>query len=166
MLIRPAAAADVPALHALIERAYRGEASRAGWTHEADYLTGPRTTAATVAAIVADPAATMLVAIDGERLAACVQVTDCGDGLAYMGLLAVEPTGQAGGTGRAMIAAAEEVARAFGARRIEMTVVDRRATLIAYYERRGYALTGETRPFPAELLEGAPLAFVVLAKSL
>ena len=164
--IRRATPADIPALHALIERAYRGPESRAGWTHEADYLTRPRTTAATLAGIIADPAATMLLAVDGERLAACVQVTDCGDGVAYMGMLAVEPTAQAGGTGRTMIAAAEDMARGFGARRMEMTVVDRRATLIAYYERRGYVVTGETRPFPAALLEDAPLAFAVLAKDL
>lgn len=166
MPIRPATAADVPALHALIERAYRGDASRAGWTHEADYLSGPRTTAAAVAAIVADPSATMLVADAGGAIVACVQVTDSGDGLAYLGLLAVEPTGQAAGVGRTMIAAAETHARAFGARRMEMTVVDRRAALIAYYERRGYAPTGETRPFPAELIEAMPLGLVVLAKIL
>ena len=41
--IRPATAADIPALHALIESAYRGEVSRAGWTTEADLLDGQRT---------------------------------------------------------------------------------------------------------------------------
>jgi GNAT superfamily N-acetyltransferase len=164
--IRRATPADIPALHALIERAYRGPEARAGWTHEADYLTGPRTDAATLAGVIADPAATMLLAVDGDRIAACVQVTDIGDGLAYMGMLAVEPTAQAGGTGRTMIAAAEDFARGLGATRMEMTVVDRRATLIAYYERRGYVLTGETRPFPAALVERVPLAFVVLAKPL
>ena len=164
--IRPATMADLPALHALIERAYRGPAARAGWTHEADYLSGPRTDAATLAATLADARATMLLATAGDRIAACVQVTDCGDGVAYMGMLAVEPAEQAGGTGRAMIAAAEDFARTLGARRMEMTVVDRRIELIAYYARRGYAPTGETRPFPPELLEATPLAFVVLAKTL
>jgi GNAT superfamily N-acetyltransferase len=164
--LRPATPDDLPALHALIERAYRGEGARAGWTHEADYLSRPRTTAADLAATLADPAATFLLAVDGDRIAACVQVADVGGGVAYLGMLAVEPGEQAAGAGRAMIAAAEDRARSFGARRMEMTVVDRRATLIAYYQRRGYALTGETRPFPADLLEGTPLAFVVLAKSL
>ena len=41
--IRDAAPADIPALHALIESAYRGESSRAGWTTEADLLDGQRT---------------------------------------------------------------------------------------------------------------------------
>ena len=36
--IRDAVTADIPALHRLIESAYRGEASRAGWTTEADLL--------------------------------------------------------------------------------------------------------------------------------
>jgi len=164
--IRPATAADVPALHALIERAYRGETARAGWTHEADYLTGPRTDAAALTALIADPAQTMLLMHESDRLVACVGLTDKGGGLVYLGLFAVDPAGQAQGVGRTVLAAAEDHARANGATRIEMTVVDRRATLIAWYERRGYALTGETRPFPVALLEGTPLAFVVLAKPL
>lgn len=165
-MIRPATLADVPPLHALVERAYRGAASRAGWTHEADFLTGPRTDAATLAAIVADPAQAFLLAISGGVIAACVAVSDRGDGVAYLGLLAVEPTGQAQGLGRTMIAAAEDHARRLGATRMEMTVVDTRAALIAWYERRGYVRTGEARPFPPELIEDTPLAFTVLAKAL
>ena len=54
---------------------------------------------------------------------------------------------------------------------IEMTVINIRATLIAWYERRGYRLTGETRPFPyGDDRFGTPtrpdLAFVVLEKPL
>jgi hypothetical protein len=52
-----------------------------------------------------------------------------------------------------------------------MTVVNLRDTLIAWYERRGYAPTGETEPFPyGDARFGAPrrddLAFVVLRKRL
>ncbi len=165
-MIRTATPDDVPALHALVERAYRGPASRAGWTHEADFLTGPRTDAATLARGIVDPAQTFLLAVPTDAIAACVAVSDRGDGVAYLGMLAVEPTGQANGLGRTMIAAAEDYARRLGATRMEMTVVDSRAALIAWYERRGYARTGEARPFPPELLEGAPLAFIVLAKEL
>jgi ribosomal protein S18 acetylase RimI-like enzyme len=160
--LRHATAADVPALHALIERAYRGDAARAGWTHEADLLSGPRTDAATLAAIVADPASTVLLNGDGG-LRASITVTDRG-GIAYLGMLAVDPALQATGLGRTMLAAAEAHARAHGATAVEMTVVDRRPELIAYYERRGYVRTGEVRPFPAELTEDRPLALIVLAK--
>lgn len=166
MPIRLAMSADLPALHALIERAYRGDSSRAGWTHEADYLSAPRTSLSEVAAILADPAQTMLVLEEGGALVACVALTDRGDGTVYLGFLTVEPIAQAAGTGRTVLAAAENNARVSGARQIEMTVVDRRRELIAWYERRGYARTGETRPFPAALIEAVPLAFVVLTKPL
>lgn len=58
-----------------------------------------------------------------------------------------------------------------GARRIEMTVVHVRDSLIAWYERRGYASTGERRPFPYDDTRyGSPLRddleFVVLGKGL
>ncbi|MDA4825259.1 GNAT family N-acetyltransferase, partial [Enterobacter kobei] len=73
---------------------------------------------------------------------------DEGGGTAYLGMLSVEPERQAGGLGRFMIAAAEaEAAARFGARTIRMTVIRQRPELIAWYERRGYALTGETEPF-------------------
>jgi len=52
-----------------------------------------------------------------------------------------------------------------------MTVIEQRAELIAWYERRGYRRTGETKPFPyGDERFGIPrrpdLRFVVLAKSL
>jgi hypothetical protein len=53
---------------------------------------------------------------------------------------------------------------------MEMTVIEGRDELIAWYERRGYALTGERRPFPMDDprfgLPRRPLAFVVLTKAL
>ncbi|GLK47226.1 hypothetical protein GCM10017620_01990 [Brevundimonas intermedia] len=99
-------------------------------------------------------------------LVGCVQVARVGDDLAYLGMLTVEPTLQASGLGRRLLDAAESEAVArFAARRMEMTVIHRRAELIAWYERRGYRHTGETRPFPV-----APprpeLDFVVLEKGL
>jgi hypothetical protein len=52
-----------------------------------------------------------------------------------------------------------------------MTVIAQRAELIAWYERRGYVRTGETRPFPyGDERFGRPLRddlhFVVLEKQL
>ena len=192
LTIRPATAADLAALHPLIERAYRGAPARLGWTHEADLLRGPRTSVAALAALVGDPAQTMLVAIEradagegasaggsetgGNRdsesdnasgtIVACVQVSDLG-GVAYLGQLAVEPARQASGLGRSMIAAAEAYARGLGATRVEMTVIADRTELISYYQRRGYILTGEKRPFPYEAsIAGAVLHMVVLARTL
>lgn len=164
-VIRPAIVADLPRLHPVIERAYRGEDARAGWTHETDLLDGQRTDMATLAAIFDDPATRLLIALNGETPIGCVQVSDHGGGTAYLGLLCIEPRLQAAGLGRRLIAAAEDTARAtFAARRIEMTVIENRAELIAYYERRGYARTGERRDFPIAVQP--PLFMAVLAKAL
>ena len=43
MELEPATADDLPELHALVERAYRGDGARAGWTHEADLVGAVRT---------------------------------------------------------------------------------------------------------------------------
>lgn len=172
MSIRVATAADIPALHALVEGAYRGDSARRGWTHEADLLGGQRTDAAALAAIIADPAQRILVDVDDGVIAGCVQIARGAGGGAYLGLLSVDPARQAGGRGSRLIAAAEAMAAAdFAAHSIEMTVIRQRGELIAYYRRRGYTETGEERPFPLDnprfgLPRTRELAFVVLAKAL
>ena len=162
---RAATVADIALLHALVERAYRGETARAGWTHEADMIEGPRTDAATLQGLIESADEEVFVAIRDGRIIGCVQVSDKGDGLAYLGLLAVDPDIQASGLGKAMIAFAEqEAVTRFGARAMEMTVIGRRPELIAYYERRGFVATGEIRPFPIVLTP--PLELKVLKKAL
>ena len=161
--IRIATRADLPRLHPIIERAYRGDSARQGWTHEADLLSGARTDDATLQAMLDDPAQILLIAERDGVAIGCVSLTGRGDGLVYLGLLCVDPTCQAGGIGKVILTEAERVAREqLDADRIEMTVIDRRAELIAYYERRGYGRTGEQRPFPVTL--DPPLGMVVLEK--
>jgi ribosomal protein S18 acetylase RimI-like enzyme len=166
LTIRPATHDDLAALHPVIERAYRGDAARGGWTHEADLIVeGTRTDLATLEAILADPAQRLLVALVENGPIGCVQVTDKGDGLTYLGLLCVDPNLQAAGLGKQLVAAAEDCARdVFGARQMEMTVIDRRVELIAYYERRGYLNAGEKRDFVIPL--DPPLFMDVLVKAL
>lgn len=164
-LIRLATPSDLPRLHAVIERAYRGEAARAGWTHEGDLLEGARTDIATLEAIVADSNARLLIALNDDLPLGCVQVTNRGDGLCYLGLLCVEPLLQAGGLGKRLLEAAENLARdTFSASAMEMTVIDSRVELITYYERRGYARTSERRDFPIPVTP--PLYMTVLVKDL
>ena len=172
MIIDPATAADLPALHALVESAYRGDSARGGWTHEADLLGGQRTDLAALSHQIEDPAQAIHVARDGAGLAGCVAIADRGGGTAYIGLVTVDPERQASGLGRQLLIAAEEHAtQSFAADRAEMTVISLRTELIAWYQRRGYALTGETRPFPAAdprvgLPQRGDLGFVVMAKPL
>lgn len=164
-LIRLAARDDLPALHPVIERAYRGDTAREGWTHEADLIEGDRTSVAVLEEILANAQQRLILAEHEGRPVGCVSVTDLEDGFAYLGQLCVEPRLQAGGLGKVLIAAAEQAARqTFGAHTIEMTVIEGRAELIDYYRRRGYALTGERRDFPIDL--DPPLFMAVLEKPL
>ncbi len=165
IVIRAARVGDLYLLHPMIERAYRGDSARAGWTHEADLLEGERTSLDVLEGIVADPMQRLLVAIRDKRPIGCVAISNRGGGLAYLGQLCVEPTLQAGGLGRRLIGAAEGTAAAvFKATRIEMTVIDSRIELIDYYVRRGYRPTAERRDFPLPV--DPPLYMTVLEKPL
>lgn len=162
---------DAAALQPLVHRAYRGDSARGGWTHEADLLDGQRIDAADLESLIADPTQVVVVAEASGAAVGCVQVSDKGKGLAYLGMLTVDPALQGSGLGRALIAEAERVAKdRFGADRMEMTVIVQRAELIDWYVRRGYALTGERRPFPATdprfgLPKRNDLEFVVLGRT-
>ncbi|WP_027343283.1 GNAT family N-acetyltransferase [Hamadaea tsunoensis] len=148
LLFRTATAEDVPAVVRLVESAYRGDASRAGWTTEADILDGQRTDAAAVAALIDDPLARLLLAVRDAEIVACCHLEDRGE-YAYFGMFAVRPTEQGGGLGRAVMAEAERFARdEWHVARMHMTVISVRDELIAWYERRGYRRTGEMSPFP------------------
>lgn len=170
LTVRRAGDDDAVGLHALIEGAYRGDSARRGWTHEADLLGGQRTDVEALQALLATAGQTMLVAEAGGRLVGCVNLQDLG-GTAYLGMLSVDPTLQAQGLGRRLVAAAEALAADLGAATVEMTVIRRRSELIAWYERRGYRLTGETRPFPMHdprfgIPQSDDLEFVVMEKRL
>lgn len=169
--IRLATHADVPALHRLIEGAYRGDSARAGWTHEADLLGGQRTDEAALRAMLADPAERVLLAEEAGAAVGCVALRDLGNGAAYLGMLTVDPGRQTGGLGTRLLRTAEADARARELGRVEMTVIGRRAELVAWYERRGYRPTGERRPFPLDdprfgLPRTRDLDFVVLERIL
>lgn len=156
---RAATPADVNAVVTLTQSAYRGDASRVGWTTEADLLDGQRTDAREVAELIVRSDAEVLLAErrsagaeqDWQLVASCVvECLSCdhaGDG--YFGMFSVRPDAQGNGTGRALLAEAERIARDdWHCRAMRMTVIDVRAELIAWYERRGYRRTGEYRPFP------------------
>jgi ribosomal protein S18 acetylase RimI-like enzyme len=169
--VRVAGVSEVPSLVALVESAYRGESSAEGWTSESELLGGQRTDADAVRALVVSTHDVVLVMGEPHAPIACCAVGHHG-GPATFGMFAVGPAGQGRGTGRGMLAAAEAyAAERWGAREMELTVIRQRDALIAWYERRGYARTGETRPFPyGDERFGIPLRddleFVVLRRAL
>ncbi|MFF2523085.1 GNAT family N-acetyltransferase [Streptomyces liangshanensis] len=145
---RDATAADTDTLVALIESAYRGDSSRAGWTTEADILHGQRTDPKGVLAVIESTAGRLLVFERDGGTVACCQLEHRGE-VAYFGMFAVRPTAQGGGLGKQIMAAAERVAQeTWGVTEMQMTVISVREELIAWYERRGYRRTGKMTPFP------------------
>ncbi|MGW0548940.1 GNAT family N-acetyltransferase [Streptomyces altiplanensis] len=148
LTFRDATETDVDALVALIESAYRGEASRSGWTTEADILEGQRTDPEGVLDVVKSPDSRLLAVERDGALVACCQLEHRGEA-AYFGMFAVRPQMQGAGLGKVIIAEAERTVReTWDAREMHMTVISVREDLIAWYERRGYRRTGKTTPFP------------------
>ncbi|GAB3343090.1 GNAT family N-acetyltransferase [Marilutibacter aestuarii] len=145
---RFATEADIPALVALVTSCYRGTASRAGWTTEADLLEGQRIDPLVLHADIQRERSHVLVAEVDGTMEACAHVADV-DGAGYFGMFSVAPTRQGGGLGSVVLAEAERVAReTLGLPAMRMTVIDVREELIAWYERRGYRRTGVKKPFP------------------
>jgi ribosomal protein S18 acetylase RimI-like enzyme len=171
LMFRSAQAADADAVVALVESAYRGPSSRAGWTTEADLLGGQRTDRREVDALLDSAQATIVLALLEGQLVGCVCVRLEPPQLAHVGMFAIRPDLQSRGLGRVLLAEAERVARDRGARGAEMTVLEQRPELLAWYERRGWQQTGETEPFPYDdprfgLPRRPDLRFLVLIKSL
>lgn len=142
---------ELEEIAALVNAAYRGETSRAGWTSESELLGGQRTDADALRAdLAATPGATILTMREtgAGAIIASVWLEPAGAETYYLGMLTVNPRVQAGGLGRVLLAHAESFAAAAGARRMQLTVIEQRESLIAWYERRGYRRTGAVKPFP------------------
>lgn len=171
LAFRAATEGDIDTVVALVESAYRGDASRAGWTTEADLLDGRRTGADDIQAILARQQSCLLLAEQGGELVACAHVA-MEDGAGYFGMFSVVPTRQGGGLGKQVLAEAERIAAMhWGCELMRMTVIDVREELMLFYERRGYRRTGIHKPFPyGDARFGLPrrddLRFEVLEKRL
>jgi ribosomal protein S18 acetylase RimI-like enzyme len=171
LMFRGATLADLDALVELVTSAYRGEASRQGWTTEADFLEGNRIDRDVLARDIERPHSRVLVAERDGEMIACAHVCE-EDGAGYFGMFSVSPSLQGGGIGKALLAESERIVRnEWNLPAMRMTVIDIRDELIAFYERRGYALTGVKKPFPyGDPRYGIPtrddLRFEVLEKAL
>ena len=171
LMFRAATVDDTDALVALVTSAYRGDASRVGWTTEADFLDGNRIDREVLVEDIRREHSRVLVAERDGTMIACAHVCEDG-GAGYFGMFSVDPGLQGGGVGKAVLAEAERIVRdEWGLPTMRMTVIDIRDELMAFYERRGYVRTGAKKPFPyGDARFGIPLRedlrFEVMEKAL
>jgi ribosomal protein S18 acetylase RimI-like enzyme len=167
---RKATVADIPAIHLLVESVYRGENSRKGWTTEADFLEGQRTDPELLREMFDSANAFFILAFtSGARLVGSTYL-EKREGHAYLGMLSVDVLAQNLKVGRRIMTEAERtVEKEWGLKEIRIRVIDIRAELISWYERRGYKLTNEYTEFPIDPRLGTikveKLRFVGMKKS-
>jgi N-acetylglutamate synthase-like GNAT family acetyltransferase len=105
-----------------------------------------------------------VVAEEDGALAGCVYVEVRGE-RGYFGLLAVDPALQRSGVGSRLVAIAEDECRSAGCRVMDLTIVNLRTELPAFYQRLGYVESG-TLPFPSEQEANQPCHLVRMSKPL
>jgi ribosomal protein S18 acetylase RimI-like enzyme len=148
---RRARGEDADIVAALVNSGYRGEASKQGWTTEADLLDGVRTDAADVRKLIEAHDSMIYLCLQGAEIIGSVHLQNAHGGVGYLGLFVVKPTLQGTGIGKQFMLAVERAAQfAWGIRKMTMTVITVRTELLAFYERRGYRRTGKFIPFPAD----------------
>jgi ribosomal protein S18 acetylase RimI-like enzyme len=164
--------ADLEALARLMNAAYGGTGEVAGWTHVKEFLVGDRTSASALRAeLEASPQAEFLVLRNAASgaLRGSVWLEPRSASVWYLGSLTVDPSEQNEGLGRKILDAAELRLASRGAAKVLIDVLNVRDSLIAWYQRRGYRLTGAAHAFPyADHRYGVPqrpdLEFIELEK--
>ncbi|MBP5986777.1 MAG: GNAT family N-acetyltransferase [Azonexus sp.] len=154
--LRSASELDAGKIALLVNRAYRPLPHERGWTHEADLVTGRRTTEEQVLSLFCSQSS-ILVAHQDAEIVACVHVkaSECS---AEIGMLAIDPGYQTKGLGKLMLECAERHAmEQFGATVFNISVLSSRLELIAFYERRAYIRTGQTMAYPVSAGVGEPM---------
>jgi ribosomal protein S18 acetylase RimI-like enzyme len=145
---RKAVLTDAEAISKLVNTAYRGEPSRAGWTTEADILDGLRTSADEVERLIVTKNTIIFLCLNDDELLGSICL-EMAQGVVQIGMFVVNPTMQANGIGKRLLAEAESLAQCmWGIEQFQMHVITIRHELIAFYERRGYMRTGIVSAFP------------------
>jgi len=159
---------DIPLLETLLNSAYRGEASKKGWTSEADLLKGEiRTDTETLKDIMQTKDGVFLKYTNDEnKIEGCVFLHKQGDRL-YLGMLSVSPLLQARGVGKQLMNKAILFAKEENCSSIYMKVISVRHELISWYEKQGFKKTSKREPFPTDNRFGIPtqpLEFEIMEK--
>ena len=151
--MRAAEPADASAIARLVNAAFRPERF---------FTDADRTDPEKVGALLRK--GKFLLHFEDGVLAGCVYFELRGE-RGYFGLLAVDPQRQRSGIGARLIAAAEQHCRSAGCRFMDLTFVNVRQELPAYYQQFGYVENG-TLPFPADQVTTIPVHLVQMSKPL
>lgn len=128
------------------------------------FLEGTRTDSVRLTAMM--EAGTFFVAEDAARILASIYVEIRGS-RGYIGMLAVDPSLQGKGLGRAMIQAAEDHCRVAGCIAMDLVVLSLRPDLPPRYRKLGYMETGTEEFTPTRRLkDGMECHAILMSKNL
>ncbi len=153
---RQAILTDADSVARLVNSAYRGESSRAGWTTEADLLDGLRVSSREVRRLIESVDAIIFLCFNDADLIGSICIENVQD-TAQIGMFVVKPTLQGQGVGKQLLTAAENLAlETWAVQKFQMHVITLRHALISFYERRGYQRTGISSDFPVNAVMWQP----------
>jgi ribosomal protein S18 acetylase RimI-like enzyme len=154
---------DIPELIKVVNAAYRGEESKKGWTSPAYFVGGDiRIDEQALMKMFQNSLAVLLKYVEDEKIVGCVYLEIQGHDL-YLGMLSVLPDLQGKSIGKKLLVASEEYAKKNKMKNIVINVITRQEKLISWYERHGYMMTSETKPYPEDGKFGKPLEKLVFA---
>ena len=151
---RTAAERDVPAIVALVNAAFAVERS---------FVDRDRTTTDEIRTMM-QRGTFVVVDRDTDALLACMFL-ERRDRHVYLGMLSIHPSQQGRGLGRAMMAAAEAQARAWGCGAIDIRILHLRTELPPFYLALGFVETGRTDPVD-DPQSRIPYHFILMSKRL
>ncbi len=171
-MFRLAQLSDSPQIASLVNSVYRGEKAKTSWSSEAHILGGQRTDPQMIEELITAPNSFILLweKQGSSQLQACVHLT-INQNASHLGMLSVEIESQNKGLGKIVLQESEFFLKQKNCDFLEIEVISCRSELIAYYQRRGFLLTQQAKPFPyGNLRFGQPkdnkLEFVVMQKKL
>lgn len=172
LAFRVATVSDIPQLLLLINSAYRQNLGQS-WTNEANIVVGDRIHQQQLENLISQPNHQLLIAeiahLGQSLIIACI-------GLNYLyseleiGTFCIAPDWQNQGIGQRVLAYAERYSANYAVQHqmpleyYVMWVLNVRNELLAYYERRGYVLTGEIEAYPLDANVGQPTVALHLVK--
>ena len=152
---RQAGESDVPAIVALVNVAFAPERA---------FVDRDRTDATEIAAMMTR-GVFFVVDNEGGGLLAAMYLERRATDRVYLGMLSIQPSKQGRGLGRAMMAAAETQARAWGATALDIRILHLRTELPPFYVKLGFEETGRT-DVVADPASREPYFFILMTKAI